>query len=83
MLHGKVNRVLFASKNNKVLMLLNIELMGLHRDQINKRLGANQYQNRLADYFTQIMGMNPTNEDKIEYAHLKDRYKNILDKKNL
>ena len=77
----KGKRVLFASKNNKAIDVVEYRVNGLASRPILLRLGANQYQNRLADYFTQIMGMNPTNEDKIEYAHLKDRYKNILDKK--
>ena len=74
-------RVLFASKNNKAVDVVEQRVNGLGSRPILLRLGAKAYQQQLADYLSRMMGMNPTAEDREDYERLNDSYANLLNKR--
>lgn len=74
-------RVLFASKNNKAVDVVEQRVNGLGSRPILLRLGAKAYQQQLADYLSRMMGMNPTAEDREDYARLSDAHTALLKKR--
>lgn len=74
-------RVLFASKNNKAVDVVEQRVNGLGSRPILLRLGANEYRQRLADYLSSMLGMNPTAEDRADYERLNDAHTALLKKR--
>ncbi len=74
-------RVLFASKNNKAVDVVEQRVNGLGSRPILLRLGAKAYQQQLADYLSRMMGMNPTAEDREDYERLNDAHTALLKKR--
>jgi very-short-patch-repair endonuclease len=74
-------RVLFASKNNKAVDVVEHRVNGLGSRPILLRLGANEYRQRLVEYLSRMMGMNPTTEDREDYEHLNNAYTALLGKR--
>lgn len=74
-------RVLFASKNHKAVDVVEHRVNGLGPRPILLRLGRNEYRQRLADYLSRVLGMNPTAEDQEDYERLNEIYTGQLDKR--
>lgn len=74
-------RVLFASKNNKAVDVVEHRVNGLGPRPILLRLGRNEYRRRLADYLSRVLGMNPTAEDQEDYERLNEIYTGQLDRR--
>ena len=73
-------KVLFASKNNKAVDVVEERVNGLGSRPVLLRLGSNEYQNKLADYLMQLLSATATNEDQIEYDELLEDHKALLEK---
>jgi hypothetical protein len=67
-------RVIFASKNNKAVDVVEERVNGLGSRPILLRLGANQYQDRLASYLTQLLASVTEPGDSERYTECESRY---------
>ena len=63
--------VLFASKNNKAVDVVEARVNALGRYPVLLRLGANQYQNRLAEYLMSLLSAVATDDDVSWYQECK------------
>jgi len=61
-------RVLFASKNNKAVDVVETRVNALGSRPALLRLGANQYRNRLVEYLTSLLSATATETDYAELA---------------
>lgn len=61
-------RVLFASKNNKAVDVVEVRLNNLGPRPILLRVGSNQYQTKLADYLLGLMSATSTEEDQLAFS---------------
>ncbi len=59
--------VLFASKNNKAVNVVEDRVNSLGPRPVLLRLGANQYQNRLAEYLVSLLAAKATPDDTLHY----------------
>lgn len=59
--------VLFASKNNKAVDVVETRVNALGPRPVLLRLGANQYQSRLAEYLVSLLGATATADDHARY----------------
>lgn len=59
--------VLFASKNNKAVDVVEMRVNSLGPRPVLLRLGANQYQARLADYLVSLLASSATADDRKRY----------------
>lgn len=62
--------VLFASKNNKAVDVVETRVNALGPRPVLLRLGANQYQTRLAEYLLSLLAANATKDDEAQYSEL-------------
>lgn len=62
-------KVLFASKNNKAVDVVEIRVNELGSRPVLLRLGANQYQGRLAEYLIALLSAKSTSDDSETYRH--------------
>jgi very-short-patch-repair endonuclease len=60
-------KVLFASKNNKAVDVVEARVNGLGNRPVLLRLGSKEYQAKLASYLTQLLSGNPGAEDRANY----------------
>jgi very-short-patch-repair endonuclease len=67
--HGK--RVLFASKNNKAVDVVEARVNALGPRPVLLRVGANEYQSRLSGYLTALLGASANEEDLSTYEAAK------------
>jgi len=65
--------VLFASKNNKAVDVVETRVNALGPRPVLLRLGANQYQNRLAEYLISLLAATSTADDQARYCE----YENV------
>ncbi|NIA11978.1 MAG: AAA family ATPase [Nitrospiraceae bacterium] len=63
--------VLFASKNNKAVDVVETRVNSLGPRPVLLRLGANQYQARLADYLVSLLAASATEDDHQRYREYK------------
>jgi very-short-patch-repair endonuclease len=61
------NTVLFASKNNKAVDVVETRVNSLGPRPVLLRLGANEYQTRLADYLVSLLAATATADDHERY----------------
>lgn len=71
-------RVLFASKNNKAVDVVEQRVNNLGPRPILLRLGANQYQGRLAEYLMALLAAKATEEDRLHYREALERHDNLM-----
>jgi very-short-patch-repair endonuclease len=64
--HGKT--VLFASKNNKAVDVVETRANALGPRPVLLRLGPNQYQSRLAEYLVSLLAATSTADDQSQYC---------------
>lgn len=63
----KGQKVLFASKNNKAVDVVEVRANGLSTRPIVMRLGSNTLQEKLAEYLGDFLSMTTTAEDEADY----------------
>lgn len=68
-------KVLFASKNNKAVDVVEGRVNGLGNRPVLLRLGSKDYQARLAGYLTQLLAGNPGTEVQANYGEALERHR--------
>ena len=66
-------RVLFASKNNKAVDVVETRINNLGPRPILLRVGSNQYQSRLAEYLVNLLAATATKEDHATFDEANER----------
>ena len=80
--HGK--SVLFVSKNNKAVDVVSTRVNSLGNRPILLRLGANEYQNQVSDYLTNMLAANVSEEDQQKFTQCESIHaKLVQEKENL
>lgn len=70
-------RVLFASKNNKAVDVVEARVNGLGNRPVLLRLGSKEYQAKLASYLTQLLAGNPSADDRVSYEEGLTRHRSL------
>lgn len=70
-------KVLFASKNNKAVDVVEARVNGLGNRPVLLRLGSKDYQARLAGYLTQLLAGNPGPEVHTSYGEALERHRSL------
>ena len=70
-------KVLFASKNNKAVDVVEARVNGLGNRPVLLRLGSQDYQASLADYLTKLLAGEPGAEVKESYDEALKRYRDL------
>jgi very-short-patch-repair endonuclease len=70
-------KVLFASKNNKAVDVVESRVNGLGNRPVLLRLGSKDYQARLAGYLTQLLAGNPGAEVQANYGEALERHRGL------
>lgn len=70
-------KVLFASKNNKAVDVVEARVNGLGNRPVLLRMGSKDYQARLAGYLTQLLAGNPDAEVKASYDEGLERHRSL------
>jgi len=73
-------KVLFASKNNKAVDVVEARVNGLGNRPVLLRLGAKEYQTKLASYLTQMLSGNPGAEDQQSYDEALERHRGLAER---
>lgn len=73
-------KVLFASKNNKAVDVVEARVNGLGNRPVLLRLGSNEYQTRLADYLTAMLSGSATEDDRVNYQEGVARHQRLAAK---
>lgn len=73
-------KVLFASKNNKAVDVVEKRVNEIGERPILLRQGSNIYQQNLAKYLLSLVQLNGTTEDLSEYEELKVEYSQLINK---
>ena len=71
-------RVLFASKNNKAVDVVEARVNGLGNRPVLLRLGSREHQTRLASYLTQLLAGNPGADDQTNYEEGLRRHQSLV-----
>lgn len=66
--------VLFASKNNKAVDVVETRVNSLGPRPVLLRLGANQYQNRFAQHLVSLLSMTSTPDDQARYREYEAKH---------
>ncbi len=75
--------VLFASKNNKAVDVVETRVNALGPRPILLRLGRNEYQSKLAEYLVTLLAATSTDDDRQKYEESKSVYAKLQDRANL
>lgn len=70
-------KVLFASKNNKAVDVVEARVNGLGNRPVLLRLGSNEYQAKLASYLTATLSGQISEEDRVGYEECLTAYKQL------
>ena len=70
-------KVLFASKNNKAVDVVEIRVNNLGVRPVLLRMGSNEYQAKLAEYLVGLLTATSTQHDQEEFDIDKQRYKQL------
>jgi hypothetical protein len=70
-------KVLFASKNNKAVDVVEARVNGLGNRPVLIRLGSKEYQTKLAVYLTQMLAGNPGAEESLAYDESLTRHRSL------
>lgn len=71
-------KVLFASKNNKAVDVVEARVNGLGSRPVLLRMGSNEYQGKLAEYLVQLLAATSTSEQKTEYDECLATHQSML-----
>lgn len=72
-------KILFASKNNKAVDVVEARVNGLGSRPVLLRVGSNLYQNKLAEYLMALLAASATPEDKEIYEESLERHISLID----
>lgn len=72
-------KVLFASKNNKAVDVVEARVNGLGNRPVLLRLGSKEYQAKLAGYLTQMLAGNPGPDDRASYEEVLVRHRSLAE----
>jgi len=75
--------VLFASKNNKAVDVVETRVNALGPRPILLRLGRNEYQSKLAEYLVTLLAATATDDDRLRYEESESVYAKLQDRLNL
>lgn len=67
-------KVLFASKNNRAVDVVEARVNGLGNRPVLLRLGSKEYQAKLASYLTAMLSGKPTKDDEVSYQEGLERH---------
>lgn len=70
-------RVLFASKNNKAVDVVEARVNSLGKRPVLLRLGSREYQVRLSAYMTAMLSGTVTEHDEVTYREALDRHRKL------
>ena len=70
-------KVLFASKNNKAVDVVEARVNGLGNRPVLLRLGSKEYQAKLASYLTAMLSGKATKDDEVSYEEGLGRHKQL------
>lgn len=70
-------KVLFASKNNKAVDVVEARVNGLGNRPVLLRLGSKEYQAKLASYLTQLLAGNPSADERVSYDEVLARHRGL------
>lgn len=70
-------KVLFASKNNKAVDVVEARVNGLGNRPVLLRLGSTQYQAKLASYLTAMLSGGATKDDELSYREGLERHQQL------
>lgn len=70
-------KVLFASKNNKAVDVVEARVNGLGNRPVLLRLGSKDYQARLAGYLTQLLAGSPSADVQANYGEALERHRGL------
>ena len=70
-------KVLFASKNNKAVDVVESRVNGLGNRPVLLRMGSKEYQAKLGDYLTAMLSGTVTKDDELSYQEGLDRHRQI------
>lgn len=72
-------KVLFASKNNKAVDVVEARVNGLGNRPVLLRLGSNEYQAKLASYMTAMLSGHVGQDDEVSYQEGLTRHRQLTD----
>jgi very-short-patch-repair endonuclease len=75
-------KVLFASRNNKAVDVVETRINNLGPRPILLRVGSNAYQNKLAEYLIALLSTSSTEDDQMEFDETQLRHKKLLKRSN-
>jgi very-short-patch-repair endonuclease len=70
-------KVLFASKNNKAVDVVEARVNGLGNRPVLLRLGAKEYQGRMAAHLAQVIASNPGPDAERQYEEALERHRSL------
>ena len=70
-------KVLFASKNNKAVDVVEARVNGLGNRPVLLRMGSKEYQAKLGDYLTAMLSGTVTKDDELSYQEGLDRHRQL------
>lgn len=70
-------KVLFASKNNKAVDVVEARVNGLGNRPVLLRLGSKEYQSKVAGYLTQLLAGDPGADERASYEESLLRYRDL------
>ena len=73
-------KVLFASKNNKAVDVVEARVNGLGNRPVLLRLGSGEYQAKLANYLVAMLSGNVSPDDEVSYKEGLARHRQLVDK---
>lgn len=73
-------KVLFASKNNKAVDVVEARVNGLGSRPVLLRMGAKEYQAKLGSYLTAMLSGRVSPDDELNYQEGLERHKNLLER---
>ena len=71
-------KVLFASKNNKAVDVVETRVNTLGPRPLLLRMGSNAYQLKLKEYLQALLSAAASEDEKLEYAHSVDTHRNLI-----
>ncbi len=78
--HNK--KVLFASKNNKAVDVVETRINALGSRPILLRLGSREYQSKLAEYLLGLLSTKVSEDEKEQYEDFKNKHDKLVEKIN-
>ena len=72
-------KVLFASKNNKAVDVVEVRVNNLGQRPVLLRLGSNEYQTKLKDYLQALLAATATEDDRLEHNEANSKHNFLVE----